>query len=220
MVVVLLAAATVVVFVAGYAIVRTTRQAGPPSVVEPLGDLHLLYRQAGRPDLGGLFGLLGIGVVAYVFAGFVVLWLVTGSGTVGEGDEVSNFGQLIWFGPVLVLVGLIVVGPRGRLAAFWFPPGRLAIERDWLGWDLDGRSGRVAWTDVRSIRGQVTRWTHPHPRIKDRHGRTVGHVPAKVVGPDQVVHWTLDLVLEARPDLFERVVGDSSSVGVGRRDLQ
>ena len=63
-----------------------------------------------------------LGVIVYVFAGFFVYWLITGSGTIGDGGTVSDIGGFVWFGPLFAWGLVCVVGPRGPFRRFWLEP--------------------------------------------------------------------------------------------------
>lgn len=92
----------------------------------------------------------------WFFAGFVVYRLVTGSWTIGVGGRMSNLGGLLWIGPLIVGVALILIGRHGKLRALWRPRLTLQVDRDGLAWRADGPDGRkagsVGWSDVDRLR--------------------------------------------------------------------
>ncbi len=165
----------------------------------------LPLRQAGRPDPGNFFSLAAGAIIIYIFAGFFVYWQKTGSWTIGTGGHMTDLGALIWLGPLVVWMGVYLVGPRGPFTRLWYPPARMNVDRDGIEWNVDGQTGRVTWSDVREVGDRMSSREATNCSIKNLDGRTLARVPARVVGPSGVRQSLVNLVIEARPDLFERV---------------
>ncbi|HEV2005622.1 MAG TPA: hypothetical protein VGQ85_03335 [Candidatus Limnocylindrales bacterium] len=165
--------------------------------------MEMPYQQA-EGDPGRVLGGAAGAALLYAFAGFLVYWFATGSSTVGVGGEVSTLGAVIWLGPVVGCAALLVIGPRGPLRRLWQPLCRLAVDRDEIAWSRDGQVLRAKWDDVGGL------MPRPYLRhalnfvIVGSEGHEIGRLPAEVIGPDGRHHWTADLVVETRPDLFIR----------------
>ena len=143
-------------------------------------------------EIGRAVQILVIAGGVWFFAGFVVYWLVTGSWTIGVGGRISNLGGLLWIGPLIVGVALILIGPHGKLRTLWKPRLRLQVDRVGLAWEAEGPDGReagsVAWSDVDRLR----------PRFWSTRGSL--SVECQLLGPRGTVLATL-------PERWSRVDG-------------
>jgi hypothetical protein len=149
-------------------------------------------------------GILSYAVLAYTIAGFVVFWLVTGSGTIGEGGTWTTLGGIVWVGPIFAWFAVWVAGPRGELRRLWARPVRITIDRDGIAWTLSNLgAGTCSWSGLGGVSSGVdhrVRWRvvfgvdgtelfgFAAPLVDEATGRRA-ELP--------------NLVSRARPDLFE-----------------
>lgn len=154
--------------------------------------------------------LATIGVIAYTFAGFFVYWLITGSGTIGIGGRVSDFGSVIWLGPFFVLGAVYLIGRRGPFAVLWREPIIVSVNGQTLAWEEEGRSGSTSWDAVTEIRPRFTFLTTREAvfvSIAAADGHTIIDLPMTLTEVERV-GWRrrkttlLDLAVAYRPDRF------------------
>ncbi|HEX5823285.1 MAG TPA: hypothetical protein VFY18_02395 [Candidatus Limnocylindrales bacterium] len=143
-------------------------------------------------EVGHALQILLTVALIWFFAGFAVYWLVTGSWTIGVGGRMSSLGGLLWVGPLVIGLVLILAGPRGRLHALWRPRTTLRVDRLGLAWEAerpDGRApGSVSWSDVEGLRPRL--WS----------ARSSLSVECQVLGPRGALLATL-------PERWKRVDG-------------
>jgi len=127
--------------------------AGRPSVLR-------LRQKRAMPN--GRLGFLAGGAVVFTFAGFVVYWWRTGSGTVGEGGTISNLGALVWWAPLMIGFSTAwLIGDRGPFRALYVPRTTVTISADGLAWwTANGGSSLLAWSELGGVsrfgNGRVT----------------------------------------------------------------
>lgn len=113
-------------------------------------------------------------------------------------------------------MALLAVGPLGPLARLWFPPVLVTIDTDELRWAEEGGTVRVAWASIGGVAMRETGWRYGSAcSVFDRSGAEIGRLPFKVkrlrrlglVNPFGDGRTIQDLILEARPDVFDRLDG-------------
>lgn len=167
--------------------------------------VRLLQR---RPDPNNLMGAFAIASTMWLFAGFGVLWLRTGSGTVGERGSFTLIGDAVWIGPLFVLTLAYMLGPRRWFRRLWEDPVRLVIEDRGITWILgNGKSGFGSWDDVGGISSGAD-WRGPWRSLRGRGGEELvalrgpfaDEATKRPVALPKLLPWL-------RPDLFEPLDG-------------
>jgi hypothetical protein len=170
---------------------------GAPSV--------LRLRQA-RPTENARLGLLAFATIGYLFAGFGVYWLKTGSWTVGEGGTVSNLGAFIWLVPALLFLLVLVLKDRGPFRAFYDPRSTVTVGPDGLAWwTAKSGDGRLAWSGLGGtsrIEGQGKTYEPVYSITGEEVVAFEG--PFKVQGRRTSVSLPA-IILEVRPKAFDPI---------------
>jgi hypothetical protein len=171
---------------------------------DPLASNATVRLRQTRPDPNNVYGLVTLAALVILFGGFIVLWLETGSGTVGERGTFSALGSAVWVGPLAALVVLYFTGPRGALRVMWEPPVVLTLDDRGMAWTLPGpRNGSCTWDDLGGVSSGVD-WRGPWRSFRDRSGGELltvrGPFLDESAGRDAVLP---TLVVARRPDLFE-----------------
>ena len=157
-------------------------------------------RQA-QPAWNGRFGLLALATVAYIFAGFGVYWLRTGSWTVGDGGTVSNLGGLIWFFPAVGFLAIVLVRDRGMFRALYDPRTTVVVGPDGLAWwTAKAGDGRLAWSELGGVSRFKARYNTFEPVYAISGAEIVGFEgPFNLEGRRKSVNLPT-IILEARPN--------------------
>jgi hypothetical protein len=166
------------------------------------------YRQS-KLDPHPFFTLVSVGIIVYIFAGFFVYWLITGSSEVGYGGTVSNIGELVWFGPIFVWLGVYAIGRRGPFARFWFEPFTISVDRQGLTWRQGDETSGTSWDVVATIKPSLWEKTKEasYATILASDGRIIAKVPTALIEIERT-GWRrrrttlMDLAAATRPDLF------------------
>lgn len=166
------------------------------------------YRQS-EVDPSPVLMLVTIAVLTYVFAGFGVYWSITGSGTIGVGGRMSNVGELVWIGPIMVWFVIMLIGRRGSFTRLWRQPATLTVDAESLAWNVGGRPGSTTWDAISAIRPRL--WdparSSTHASIETTGGDVVAVLPLRLTeidGPRWRRRRTtlVDLAVAQRPDRF------------------
>jgi hypothetical protein len=149
-------------------------------------------------------GVLIVGLLTYLFAGFWVYWLKTGHTTVGDGGDVTFIGELVWFGPLFAWMLLyFVIGDRGPFKALYAPRSTVDVADDGLSLWTPTAERQWAWDEIGGISclGDATaRIT----TVYDPAGVELGSITG--VMTDQRTRRAVrlpEVILELRLDLFE-----------------
>jgi hypothetical protein len=105
---------------------------------DPLASNTTVRLRQTRPDPNSLYALMALAALLVLFGGFTVLWLATGSGTVGERGTFSPLGTTVWLAPLVACVAIYFAGPRGVLRVIWEPPVVLTLDDRGVAWTLPG----------------------------------------------------------------------------------
>ncbi len=166
------------------------------------------YRQAHR-DGHPFFVAITLGVIVYVFAGFFVYWLITGSGTIGDGGTVSDIGGFVWFGPLFAWGLVCVVGPRGPFRRFWLEPIVVSTTSEQLTWTQGDTMRTADWDAIATVRGSFLEmaWSERYALVAAGDGSIIAKLPMRLTDMDQPGRGRnrtslMDAVVAARPDLY------------------
>jgi hypothetical protein len=149
-------------------------------------------------------GVVTLAAIAWLFAGFGVFWLRTGSGRIGEGGTYNLAGLVVWLAPlVLVRIGY-VIGPLGPLRSLWEDPVRLVLDDRGVAWTLiHDPSGFASWDEVGGMSSDVD-WRGPWRSLRRRDGAELVTVRGPFV--DEATGRTVvlpTLLVRLHPELFE-----------------
>jgi hypothetical protein len=166
------------------------------------------YRQS---DLDGhpFFVLITIGVILYVFAGFFVYWLITGSEKVGYGGRISSIGELVWMGPLFAWGVVLLIGRRGPFARLWLDPIIVSTSHDRLSWTHGDNVGGADWDAIATIRRSLVEFfrSQRYAVVAAADGSTIAKLPMWLTDMEQPGRRrrrvsVIDVALVARPDRF------------------
>jgi hypothetical protein len=162
-------------------------------------------------------GAMGLGLLAYTFAGFWVYWLVTGQTRVGDGGTVTPIGGLVWLGPIMAFVLIhLVVQDRGPFRTLYLPRSTVKIGNGELAWRTPSGAKRWDWDAIGRVSclgdgtGQIT-------MVYDPTGVELGSISGALV--DQLTRRVTRLptvIVEVRPDLFQAINPDHPGNGCVR----
>jgi hypothetical protein len=159
-----------------------------------------------------------IGALIVVFGGFAVLKVVSGSASIGDRGSVSDLGFIVWFGPILVIGLLLLVGPRGPASRLYRARILVSLDADGIAWWVEGQPGspnRAAWSSIVAVREAFSvRFDDADCRLVDPSGNTIAWLPGLLVRVDPPDHrsrptsyktlWLPSLVIAMRPDRYRR----------------
>lgn len=171
---------------------------------DPLASNTTVRLRQTRPDPNSLYALMALAALLVLFGGFTVLWLATGSGTVGERGTFSPLGTTVWLAPLVACVAIYFAGPRGVLRVIWEPPVVLTLDDRGVAWTLPGpRTGFRAWDGLGGVSSGVD-WRSPWRSFRDRSGGELLTVRGPFLDESTGRRAVLPtLVVGPRPDLFE-----------------
>jgi hypothetical protein len=157
-----------------------------------------------RPDPNNLMGVFTLTAIVWLFAGFGVLWLRTGSGRVGEGGSFTLVGDVVWIGPLFAWAIAYGLGPRGPLRRLWEEPVRLLVDCRGVTWMLaHGGSGFGSWDDIGGISSGMD-WRGPWRSLRRRDGAELLTVRGPFIDEATNRPIALPMIPVAyRPELFE-----------------
>ena len=170
------------------------------------------------PDLNGRATVAMLAVIAYTFAAFGVLWLVTGSTRVGADWYMSSLGDFLWWGPAVTVFVAVFVGDRGPLRIFYHRPVMVETDATQLAWTRAGRSGSIDWDQILSIEAGEAMLSSQRGVVVDSSRQITARLPmqlAEIDGPRRPS--LVDLAVETRPDLFVRRGGWTTHAMAVRR---
>jgi hypothetical protein len=176
------------------------------------------YRQS---DLDGhpVFVLITVGVILYVFAGFFVYWLITGSGKIGYGGTISGIGELVWMGPLFAWGLVYAIGRRGPFARLWLEPIIVSTSHDRLWWTQGDSVSSADWDAIATIRSSLFEWwkSQRYVMVAAPDGSIIAKLPMWLTdiehsGRRRKRTSMMDLAIAARPDRFRFEGGALRSV--------
>jgi hypothetical protein len=166
------------------------------------------FRQS-QLDPHPLFTMVSVSIILYIFAGFFVYELITGSSKVGYGGTVSNISEVVWFGPIFVWLGVYAMGRRGPFTRLWLEPVTISVDRQGFIWSQGEETSGTQWDAVAMIKPSLWENTKEatYATILGSDGRIIAKVPTALIEIERT-SWRrrrttlMDLAVATRPDLF------------------
>jgi len=164
-------------------------------------QIRLLQR---HPDPNDRMGLITLAAILWFFAGFGVLYLKTGSGTVGEAGTYTPAGDLVWIGPLVAWAIVFSLGPRGRLRVLWSDPVRLTVDDGGVAWQVPGQpEAACSWDELGGVSSGAN-WRSSWRSLWRRDGAELVTVRGPFVDEASGARVELSAVIvRVRPDTYE-----------------
>jgi hypothetical protein len=157
-----------------------------------------------RPDPNNLMGVFTFAAIVWVFAGFGIFWLRTGSGRIGDGGTYTLAGEVVWIGPLVAWAIAYRLGPHGPLRRLWEEPVRLLVDGRGVTWMVaHDESGFGSWDDIGGVSSGMD-WRGPWRSIRRSDGAELITVRGPLVDETTTRPVALPMILVGlRPDVFE-----------------
>ena len=173
-----------------------------PTTPDLGGTTVRLRQRTAEPNTTGT--ILMVAVIIYTFACGFVYWLMTGSTTLGVGGRLTPLGQILTFGPFVVMILIFfVVGDRGPFRALYLPHSTIDVDDDGISWWTPSAASRVGWASIGGV-SCLGEGTAQITTVYDPAGIELGSITGPMSDTRTRRASRLpEVILEIRLDLFE-----------------